>query len=160
MVNKQRQQVWLDCDGVLADFIAGFRMLKGMTPEHFEAIYGSSVLWSCIASTDNFFGALPVIEEGRKLYNYLKCYRPIILTGIPRGDWSVPQKLSWRDKHFPGVPMVTCYSRDKRLYCQQGDILIDDTLTYKSLWESAGGTFIHFTGSAEATIAILKDILC
>lgn len=152
-------QVYLDCDGVLADFDAGFTRLTGVDPHDFENMYGSAAFWARIAKSDSFFARLPPMKQGAKLYEAVKHLRPIILTGTPIGDWSVIQKLRWRDKHYPGVPMVTCASKDKHVYCQPGDVLIDDTLKYKSLWEAASGHFIHYTNCAEQTVSDLFDYL-
>jgi hypothetical protein len=152
-------QVWLDCDGVLADFDTGFDRLTGTDARTFEDVYGTSVFWSRIQRSDSFFARLPVLEQGRQLYNLVKHLRPIILTGTPVGDWSVPQKLRWRDKHFPGVPMVTCRSKNKRDYCQPGDVLIDDLLKYRDLWTEAGGHFIHYRQNADETVETLLNYL-
>ena len=154
-----RQQLFLDCDGVLADFDAGFQNLTGVEPHTFEELYGSVTFWARVYKSDSFFENLPIMEQGYKLYEAVKHLRPIILTGTPRGDWSIIQKMRWRDKHYPGVPMVTCPSREKRLYCQPGDVLIDDLLKYKTLWEGAGGHFIHYTNNAEQTVEELFDYL-
>lgn len=167
MLNKQdnsifkRQQpvVFLDSDGVLADFDAGFERMTGTDPRTFENVFGSSAFWARIAKSDSFFANLPPMEQGYKLYEMVKHLRPIILTGTPVGDWSVIQKLRWRDKHYPGVPMVTCRAKEKRNYCQPGDVLIDDLLKYQPLWESAGGHFIHYTNNAEQTAESLFDYL-
>lgn len=155
----KRIQVWLDCDGVLADFDAGFQKLTGADSRLYEEMYGATAFWSRIAKASAFFEKLPVMEQGRSLYNATKHLRLIILTGTPHGDWSNPQKLRWRDKHLPGVPMVTCSAKDKRAYCQPGDVLIDDMLKYKLLWESAGGCFIHYTQNAEQTVIELFKYL-
>ena len=152
-------QIWLDCDGVLADFDTGFERLTGTDSQTFEDLYGTSVFWSRIQRSDSFFARLPVLEQGRQLYNLVKHLRPIILTGTPVGDWSVPQKLRWRDKHFPGVPMVTCRSKNKRDYCQPGDVLIDDLLKYRDLWTEADGHFIHYRQNADETGETLLNYL-
>lgn len=152
-------QLFLDCDGVLADFEAGFLRMTGTDANTFENTYGQSAFWARIAKSDSFFTNLPAMEQGRELYDAVKHLRPIILTGTPVGDWSVIQKLRWRDKHYPGVPMVTCRAKDKRTYCQPGDVLIDDLLKYQPLWESAGGHFIHYTNNAEQTAETLFDYL-
>jgi hypothetical protein len=77
---------------------------------------------------------------------------PIILTGCPPGEWSQPQTVAWTARHFPGVPIITCRSKEKHLYLKNpGDILVDDYLKYQHLWEEAGGIFIHHT-SAEGSI--------
>jgi hypothetical protein len=155
----KRIQVWLDCDGVLADFDEGFRKLTGTDPQLYEELYGTSAFWSRIAKANSFFENLPVMAEGKALYNSIAHLRPIILTGTPNGDWSITQKLRWRDKHYPGVPMVTCRSKDKRIYCQPGDVLIDDLLKYESLWKDSGGQFMHYTQNANQIVTNLNNYL-
>lgn len=152
-------QVYLDCDGVLADFDAGFERLTGTDPRTFEELYGGTAFWARIYKSDNFFGTLPAMQSGQRLYTAVKHLRPIILTGTPRGDRSVIQKMQWRDKHYPGVPMVTCPSRDKRLYCQPGDVLIDDLLKYRELWTEAGGHFIHYQQNPDDVVETLFNYL-
>src|SRR3546814_4722930 len=44
---------------------------------------------------------------------------------------------------FPGTQIITCMAVDKRRHAQAGDILVDDTLKHRHLWEEAGGTFVH-----------------
>ncbi len=48
-------------------------------------------------------------------------------------------------------------ARDKRLHMTTGDILVDDTLKHRHLWEDAGGIFIHHTSAAE-TLAELTTL--
>lgn len=152
-------QVYLDCDGVLADFDAGFERLTGTDSQTFEDMYGSAAFWSRIAKSEAFFARLPAMEQGQKLYSAVKHLRPIILTGTPNGDWSIVQKLRWRDKHYPGVPMVTCKSKAKRDYCQPGDVLIDDLLKYRDLWTEAGGHFIHYQQNPDDVVESLFNYL-
>jgi hypothetical protein len=39
---------------------------------------------------------------------------------------------------------------DKRNHCQSGDVLVDDTLKHRHLWEEAGGIFIHHKTARES----------
>ena len=148
-------RLYLDCDGVLADFDTGFTDKFETDSQEFEDTHGAKEFWKLIRNDLNFFGTLPPMEGAYTLYNAVKHLRPIILTGCPFGNWAEHQKFGWRDKHFPGVPMVTCLSRNKRSFCQPGDVLVDDLEKYRDLWEGAGGTFVLHT-SAESTIAQLK----
>ena len=152
-----KKQLFLDCDGVLADFDSHFEFKFGMKSDAYETLHGTSKFWQDIKNCGEFFTDLPLMPDAMELYESVKHLRPIILTGTPFGHWSVAQKLAWRNKHFKGVPMVTCTSKHKRDYCQPGDVLIDDLLKYKHLWEEAGGIFIVHT-SAQQSIAELNKI--
>jgi hypothetical protein len=151
------KQLYLDCDGVLADFNAGFETATGMSSDTYEAAHGTKAFWQTIRDQLNFFGTLPLMPDALELYESVKHLRPIILTGVPFGSWAEHQKFGWRNKYFPGVPMVTCRSKDKCLYCQPGDVLIDDITTYKHLWGAAGGQYIVHT-NAKQSINQLKQI--
>lgn len=148
------RRIYLDCDGVLADFNAKFKEITGQSPSDYENTYGTKAFWKAIRDHTNFFGTLPLMPKAEQLYATVAHTRPIILTGCPFGNWAEHQKFKWRDKHFKGVPMVTCLSRNKKDYCQPGDILVDDTLKYRHLWEQAGGIFIHYVNAEQA----IKDV--
>lgn len=152
------RRIYLDVDGVLADFNTGFQNITQQSPQQFEDEHGTKAFWKTIRQATNFFGTLPIMPGAQELYEAVEHTRPIMLTGCPFGNWAEHQKFKWRDNHFKGVPMVTCLSRNKRDYCQPGDILVDDLLKYKHLWEEAGGVFIHHT-SAESSIAQLQEYL-
>jgi hypothetical protein len=141
------KQIFLDCDGVLADFDSGFRELSGEEGHAFEDRHGSKEFWKLIESSPHYFESLPLMEDAVELYEAVKHTRPIILTGCPRGDWAAHQKMRWRDCYFPGVPMVTCLSRDKVDYCQPGDVLVDDFLKHSQRWIDGGGIFVHHTNT-------------
>lgn len=149
--------IWLDCDGVLADFDKGFYQKFGISSEEYEEQHGAKDFWFKIKNSLNFFGTLPLMPDAMQLYKAVEQLRPIILTGCPFGNWAEHQKFGWRDKHFPGVPMVTCLSRNKKSFCKPGDILIDDLTKYQHLWEDAGGKFILHT-SAASSISSLQEL--
>lgn len=152
------KRIYLDCDGVLADFDAWFIELFDERPEIYEAKHGAKKFWGDIRDADrDFFLNLPLMEDAKFLHDFCDPYRPIILTGCPRGGWSEMQKLKWAARHFPGTPMITCSARDKRLYCRPGDILIDDRVKHAQLWKDAGGVFIEHRRAWE-TIDVLNDL--
>jgi hypothetical protein len=148
-------QLYLDCDGVLADFDAGAEALLGMAPRAFEARHGKGRFWAALARADGFYANLPPLPDAMALFEGVRHLNPIILTGLPRGDWAEPQKRRWALRHFPGTPVITCMAALKREHCSPGDVLVDDTLKYRHLWEEAGGVFIHHRSAAE-TLAELR----
>ncbi len=150
-----RKQIYLDCDGVLADFDKGAAAILGMPPEAFEKQHGSQAFWKALARADGFFEHLDLMPDAMELYDAVKAKSPIILTGMPHGTWAEPQKRAWAARHFPGVPMITTLAALKREHCETGDVLVDDRRWHRSLWEEAGGVFILHT-SARNSIAELR----
>jgi hypothetical protein len=150
-----RRQIYLDCDGVLADFDTSAEAILGAPPEVFEGRHGSGPFWKRLANADGFFENLEPLPDAFELYEAVRARGPIILTGMPGGKWAEPQKRRWARRHFPGVPVITTAAALKREHCHPGDVLVDDRDQHRRLWEQAGGLFVHHK-SAKASIAALK----
>jgi len=151
-------RLFLDCDGVLADFDTRASELFGMPPRQFEARYGAKRFWDRIAGHEDFFHELPLMPGARELWDAVAHLRPVILTGLPRGGWAAPQKMRWAARHFPGARMITTMARAKRDHMESpGDVLVDDLSKYRVLWEEAGGVFVHHR-NAKDTLAELEAL--
>jgi len=151
-------QLYLDCDGVLADFERGATELLGMPPRAFEKRKGSGAFWAALARHPDFYGTLPLMPDAIELFDAVRPLDPIILTGLPRGKWAAPQKVRWAAEHFPGTRILTVMAVDKRNHAQAGDILVDDQVKHAHLWEGAGGIFVHHK-DAKSTIARLRALI-
>ena len=147
-------RIYLDCDGVLADFDAGAARVLGMPPGAFEKRHGAGVFWKRLAQADDFFANLQPMPDAFELYEAVRGREPVILTGLPRGNWAAPQKRRWAEQHFPGVEVITTMAALKREHCHPGDVLVDDREKYRPLWESAGGVFIHHRTAAQSIAAL------
>ncbi|WP_210528971.1 hypothetical protein [Rubellimicrobium arenae] len=151
-------RLFLDCDGVLADFDSYATELLGMPPREFEARQGSRAFWRRIAGHEDFFYRLPLMPDARELWDAVAHLHPVILTGLPHGDWAAPQKMRWAARHFPAARMITTMARAKRDHMEApGDVLVDDLLKYRSLWEEAGGVFVHHR-DARGTLGALRAL--
>ena len=150
-------QLYLDCDGVLADFNRGAAAILGMEPAKFQQRYNPGLFWKKLATAPDFYASLPLMADAMELFAGVRHLDPIILTGLPRGNWAAPQKEKWAAEHFPGTRIITCMAVDKRKHAQEGDVLVDDTLKHRHLWEEAGGIFVHHT-SARESLEQLKAI--
>lgn len=150
------RQLFLDCDGVLADFDAGAQAVFGMPPKLFQDRYGPGRFWKRLAAAPDFYFSLPLMPDARELFEAVRHLDPIILTGLPRGNWAADQKVRWAAQHFPGTPIIATMARNKRDHAKPGDVLVDDTLKHRHLWEEVGGVFVHHTGAA-TTLAVLAD---
>jgi hypothetical protein len=150
------RQLYLDCDGVLADFDKGAAAVLGMHPRAFQKKYGIGPFWSRLAKAPDFYFSLPLLDGAMTLFEAVRHLDPIILTGLPMGGWAADQKVRWAAQHFPGTRIVTTMARDKRDHAKEGDVLVDDQIRHAHLWEGVGGIFIHHK-SVEETLARLKD---
>jgi len=83
-------RVFLDCDGVLADFNGGVARVLGMPPREYEHRFGLKRFWAALASTPDFFNTLDLLPDAMKLYEAVRPILPVILTGLPRGAWAEP----------------------------------------------------------------------
>ncbi len=151
-----KRQLYLDCDGVLADFNAGAAAVLGMHPKAFEKRNGIGRFWARLAKAPDFYFGLPLLDGATELFEAVRHLDPVILTGLPQGNWAAGQKVRWAAKHFPGTRIITTMARDKRDHAGPGDVLVDDHLKHAHLWEEAGGVFIHHK-SVEDTLERLKD---
>lgn len=150
-----RRRIYLDCDGVLADFDRGAQDILGLPPAAFEKRYGLGEFWKRLATAPAFFENLQPLPDAFELYEAVRHRDPVILTGLPRGAWAEPQKRRWAARHFPDVEVITTAAALKREHCHPGDVLVDDREKYRRLWEAAGGVFVHHR-NARSSIAELR----
>lgn len=157
------RKMYVDLDGVLADFDKGVKDFTGKSPEEWkETEEGESAMWKAVHKVEDFYYHLEKMPDADELWGYVLQYEPHILTAIPRKT-SVPgaegNKRAWVAKHLgPTIPVfIGPYSRDKQRFAKEGYILIDDRPSNIEEWEEKGGTPIHHK-NAEDTIKQLKDL--
>jgi hypothetical protein len=143
-------QLFLDCDGVLADFDAGAAKLLNMSISAFEARHGKREFWKRLANAPDFYARLPEMADARILFDAVEHLHPTILTGLPLGSWAAPQKVRWATEHFPGVPIITCMARDKHRHMAPGDVLVDDRENHRAAYEQAGVVFVHHRNARDS----------
>jgi hypothetical protein len=136
-------RLFLDLDGVLADFDRGVQELLGMSSAQFEKKYGIKEFWRRLASAPEFYARLPLLPDARTLFGAVEHLTPTILTGLPLGKWAAPQKVAWCEQHFPRVPVITCMARDKHRFMDPGDVLVDDRDRHRPAYEAHGVVFVH-----------------
>jgi hypothetical protein len=149
-------RLFLDADGVLADFDRGARQSLGLRPKEFIAKHGRGTFWKRLAKAKNFYGALPEMPDARLLFDAVKQLKPTILTGLPLGSWAAPQKVDWAAEHFPGVPIITCMARDKHKHMKPGDVLVDDREKHRPAYEAAGVVFVHHKNAEDSLRQLAK----
>jgi hypothetical protein len=154
---RPEARIYLDCDGVLADFDRGATAVLGVPPRVFEKRFGLKAFWARLEAAPDFFNGLDLLPDAMTLYDAVRDREPVILTGLPRGAWAEPQKRRWAARHFPGVEVITTSAALKREHCHPGDVLVDDNDRFRRLWEREGGVFVHHT-DARTSIAELRRL--
>jgi 5'(3')-deoxyribonucleotidase len=173
--DKGKPQVFLDLDGVLADFFSElWDMYQAQKNEdawenikHELTPARQNKLVNSIENASDFFANLGMLEGGKKVLEYLnKNNIPFTILSSPlrgeRKEDSIEGKRIWLKKHGLGsVPQI--FTHDKAAYAKTNgvpNILIDDFGKNISAWKKAGGIGIkHDDASYLATIAQLHDIL-
>ncbi len=153
-------QLFVDLDGVLADFDGFYLRHFGTTLDRFSESDPPG-MWDNIRSHGRFYREMPVMAGAYELWNGVQHLNPIILTGVPY--YQVPEaeghKREWLRENFGAdVRVICCKSKDKRLHGKPGDVLVDDWFKYRHLWEEMGGVFILHT-SAKDSLAQLEGLL-
>ena len=149
-------RLFLDADGVLANFDEGVERWLGMSFRRFEARHGRGAVWKRLANAKNFYGSLDEMPDARLLFDAVEHLKPTILTGLPLGRWAAPQKVEWAAEHFPGVPIITCMARDKHKHMKAGDVLVDDRENHRAAYEEAGVVFIHHKNATDSLRQLAK----
>lgn len=150
-------RIFLDLDGVLADFdaLAG-KMLNTNNIYKFEFVYGAKAFWEGIHRDPMFFQNLPLKHDALELWFAVKPYKPTILTALPHtGAESVDrQKRAWVKHYFGDVEVITCLTKEKPDYCRPGDVLVDDRDLNRERWEANGGRFLLHQNSTATNLAL------
>ena len=81
-------KLFLDLDGVLADFDRGVRTVTGRRPEELPV----TTMWAALARAPRFFETLKSMHGAEAPWRSCEPHRPTILTGLPLGAWVPEQK--------------------------------------------------------------------
>ena len=139
-------QLYVDLDGVLADFDTGYEREFGVRPSK-EA---DNVDWAAVRRCTDFYLNLPPMPDFPALWARISRYQPIVLTGVPSGVPEAPaNKRAWVKQWLPNTLVVPTRSAEKATYCRSGDVLIDDWEKYRHLWEAAGGLWVTHVSAIE-----------
>ncbi len=145
--------LFLDLDGVLADFDRGVVAVTGKRPEQLPM----KEMWRALSRHADFFGTLDFMHDAQELWAFCAPHRPTILTGLPLGSWAPEQKKRWVARMLGAeVPVITCMARDKARYASPGAILVDDREKARAPWEAAGGRFILHRNAADSIAELAK----
>jgi len=159
-IAEPKLKIFLDLDGVVADFERGKREILGLsdsTPEDETFAIMASEKGS------GFYAKLKKMKDADQLWAFLKNTDVEILSAIPKPRRKVkvadPDKRDWVKKNLsPSVKVnITQGGSAKKRMAAPDRILIDDLKRNIDQWRSSGGIGILHT-SASKTIRVLKTL--
>lgn len=149
-------KIYCDMDGVLADFERGYEELTGIDLKG-EFKKGDD-FWDPISEKGvGFWAGLKWMPDGQELWDYLKPYKPDLLSAPSREDSSRIGKHVWVKHKLPGTKLILRYAKQKQELATPESILIDDRQPNIDQWIAAGGIGILHT-STENTIKQLQNL--
>jgi hypothetical protein len=153
-------KIFLDMDGVIADFDRHYKELYRMSPREADQKKEFYKLFDHFIANEHF-AKLPMLQDAKILLSYLDS------TGIPveilsstssekRHEPIAKQKTEWLREHGIHYPInLVPGKRLKRNYAKPDHLLIDDTSQNIDQWREDGGIAILHT-DALTTIGIMK----
>lgn len=156
MAYRPKLQVYLDLDGVFADFDARVKHLTGKHPSQLDR----SHLWKMVNRDKRFFAELELIEGCMALWEATKDLEPIFLTGAPSSKVFQEQKREWVARIFgPGFTVHVVPKKLKQDFSGPHKVLIDDMPENIEQWIARGGHGILHSGDHASTVRALQQLL-
>tara|TARA_E500000178_G_scaffold293540_1_gene298349 strand:+ start:43 stop:555 length:513 start_codon:yes stop_codon:yes gene_type:complete len=162
---KNVNRIFLDMDGVLADFLKGVEQPEyiGHPLTNDDAGHTEYDLRKEEITNKRLFANLPPMVDMYDLLAYVKhCEVPweiLTAAGTVNRELVVYDKNEWIKRYVDPSVVVTCtYSgSQKSAFAKEGFVLIDDRPKNIQCWEDAGGIGILHT-NAKDTINKLKEL--
>ena len=167
VAEDEKYYIYLDMDGVVADFDKRFNDLSGMMPQDYVNKNGLNDFWDFIDEKHKvaFWRGIELMPGAQKLVKYVEQHPFEMLTAPSIKKQSVIGKGLWvKDKVgtlYSTKPKVTYRSAKQKHTVKPSltkfDILIDDKGSTIDRWNAAGGTAILYQ-NADQVINDLKKL--
>ena len=164
------RKVYLDMDGVLADFDRGVEELCHMQalPQNGKRDPAKDDrMWESIREIGHFYGKLQLMPGAKEMFDRIYAQfgdKVEILTGIPKPERGITtageDKTEWMKKYLSDrIRMNIVLRKEKKNYCTGPEsILIDDREGTILEWRKQGGTGILHV-NPEETLRILRELI-
>jgi hypothetical protein len=152
----EKYKIYCDLDGVLVDFEKGYEKLTGknISGQHLN----DHNFWKPINDAGyDFWINLEWKQDGKELWDYIKKYKPELLSAPSRQNDSRIGKYDWVERELPNVHLILRSAKHKKDYASPDAVLIDDRIDNINGWREAGGIGIHHV-STKDTISELKKL--
>ena len=163
----KKPEVYLDMDGVLADFFTEYAKLAGIKNGNYRDIPPAKTdpTLQKMVGTD-FFGRLPKFPSADSLVNLVvKMFGHYHICSSPlRGDHENAEhwKKVWIEEHLNPQPVDIVITPNKAKWAKQADgtpnILIDDRGSNISAWEAKGGIGIKYQADEDSLQVVVDGL--
>lgn len=150
IMDKKLFRLYVDLDGVLVDFVQGYVDFTGKKPEEIDPF------WQPIKDNVSFWSNLNWMPDGKRLWDFIKDYNPIILSSPLKDTASKKGKEKWVRRNLGKIPLIL--ETNKYHYASPENILVDDMLKNITKWQHNSGIGILHKNAVD-TIYRLKNIL-
>lgn len=153
-------KIYLDMDGVIADFNKRYKERYKMEPREAEKSKEFDKFFDQFIA-DREFATLNLMPDAMLLINFLRSLKVpteiLSSTASEKRDGAIrPQKLEWlKTNQIEFHPILVPGKRHKKDYSNANSVLIDDTSVNIDQWRREGGIGILHS-DALTTINILK----
>jgi hypothetical protein len=165
--HSMKPEMFLDMDGVLADFFTEYAKMAGIESGNYRDIPPAKTdpTLDMMIGTD-FFARLPKFPSADALVSMVvKLFGHYNICSSPlRGDHanSEKQKKVWIERHLSPQPRGIIITPNKPKYATQPDgtpnFLIDDRGDNISKWEAAGGIGIKYQADEDSLDTIVQGL--
>jgi hypothetical protein len=151
------KKIFLDLDGVVTDFKKKLAETLGKKLDRGWDFGNDPKVWAKIDDAgEKFWTEMEWMSDGHELWDFIKDFKPTVLTAPSRHETSKSGKKIWLKENLPGVPAIIDSKKEE--YAKDGYILIDDREKNIKKWEEAGGIGVLHTDT-KSTIKKLKKIM-
>lgn len=155
-MEEYKRTIYVDMDGVLADFDGGFYNIAGKSSDGVN----NEELWGYIQSYGKakFFSELSWLPGSQEMWKFItdNFLKVKILSALGKSDkidnQTTQGKMSWLSHNIPNLHssdiILVENKHRKRHYSKAGDIIIDDTPVVIQEWTKKSGIgILHKTAS-------------
>ena len=155
-------KIYLDMDGVLADFVTGVEgpdYINGPLQDENHYVNKKAEYIN-----KRLFRNLPVMPGMLDLVAFVKDtglpWEVLTATGEINRSLVMADKMAWIKRYVDPHVVVTgtLKGKHKSVFAQPGHVLVDDKKSNCNAWQNAGGIAIHHT-SMTSTLAQLEYLL-
>lgn len=154
--------IYLDMDGVLADFDKHFEDLYGITSKGYEEKHGQIEFWRKVYCNPKFFITMPkaphFMDIMRKCTGITNDVCILSSPSVTNQALCMIQKRKWIDFHLGGI-FPAIFERDKHKYANPNALLIDDTDSkVRSFLAAGGNAFLYSIDNHQEFVEFINKL--